>query len=52
MNIYEFVCGLLGDIPLELEFLKAIGVIVVLVAIIWVVIYPFIFVYNVLLKKW
>lgn len=52
MNIYEFVCGLFGDLPLELEFLKVIGVIIVFTAIIWVVIYPFIFVYNILLRKW
>lgn len=52
MKVYNFVVDLLGNVPIEFEWLTALGVIVVFVAIIWCAIYPIKFLYDLVFRKW
>lgn len=41
LNIYNFVKELIGEVPLEMEFLYAIGTIILLVVVFLMVYLPF-----------
>lgn len=52
MKIYDLVVDIIGPLPLELEFIYAIGVCIVLAAIIYACIAPFILLYNTIFSRW
>ncbi len=52
LEIHEMVCSVLGTVPMEFEFVYGICDILVFIAIIWVVLFPFIFLYKTLFKRW
>lgn len=47
LDIYNMVVSILGDLPLELQFLYGVGTIFVLILVLFCAMLPFIVVYKV-----
>lgn len=50
LKLYDFVVKVIGDVPQEMQFVYAIGTIALLIIIIYIVYFPFKFLYDVFRK--
>lgn len=46
MKIYDFVVSILGPVPMELEFIYAIGTLFILFMLLWAVTIPYKLIYD------
>ncbi len=46
IKIYEYVVNLIGPVPIELEFIYAIGTLIVVFFIVWAITFPFKIIYD------
>lgn len=52
MKVFELVKEVIGPLPIELEFIYAIGVCIVLAGIIYACIAPFAYLYDTVFNRW
>ena len=51
-KVYDMVVSLMGPVPIEFEFLYAVGVCIIFTALVWAVVIPFKLLYDVVIGRW